>query len=41
MAQVAVFLDAETASFAPGERLVVPQAARVQTDVAANCAHVS
>src|SRR5579859_6220591 len=41
VAQVAIFLDAEAAAFAPGERLVVPEAARVEADVAADGAHVA
>ena len=41
MTQISVFLDAETASLAPGEGLVVPEAARVEADVAANRAHVA
>ena len=41
MAEIAVFLDAEATRFAPGERLVVPEAARVKADVATNRAHVA
>src|SRR5579859_7161704 len=38
--KIAVFLDAKTAGFPPGERLVVPEAASVQANVAADRAHV-
>src|SRR5215470_500151 len=41
MAKVAVFLDAESATLAPGERLVIPQATRIQTDVAADRPHIA
>src|SRR5579859_1450336 len=41
MAQVAIFLDAETTGPAPLQRLVVPEAARIQTDVAPHGAHVA
>src|ERR1035441_4674703 len=40
MAQVAVFLEAESATLAPQQRLVVPEAARVETDIAAQRALV-
>src|ERR1051325_8162341 len=38
--QVAVFLNAKPARFAPCQRLVVPEAARVQADVAADRPHI-
>src|SRR5207237_9134679 len=41
MAEIAVLLDTEATGLSPGERLVVPQAARVETDVAADRAHVA
>src|SRR5437868_715356 len=41
MAQIAIFLDTETAPLAPGQRLVVPEATCVQTDVAANRSHIA
>src|SRR2546423_14317505 len=41
VAEVAILLDAEPATLAPGERLVVPETARVETNVSANCAHIA
>ena len=41
VAEVAILFDAEAAGLAPGERLVVPEAASVKADVAADSAHVS
>ena len=41
VAQVAIFLNAESAALAPRERLVVPKAARVEADVAADRSHVA
>src|SRR5438132_1184239 len=41
VAEVSIFLDAESAGFTPGERLVVPETTRVQTNIAANCAHIA
>src|SRR5215469_17386354 len=36
VAEIAVFLDAEAARLPPGERLVIPEAARVETNIAAD-----
>src|SRR5207244_11348575 len=41
MAEIPIFLDAEAASFPPGQRLVVPQAASVETDIPANLSHIA
>ena len=41
VAQVAVLLDAEAATFAPRQRLVVPQTPGVEADVAAQRSHVA
>src|SRR5208337_2325695 len=41
MAQVAIFLQAEAATLAPQQRLVVPQAARVEAEIAADGSHVA
>src|SRR5581483_2353487 len=41
MAQVTIFLDAEPTRLSPCERLVVPEAARVEADVSPDCAHVA
>src|ERR1035441_1669465 len=40
MAQVAILLQAKSATLAPQQRLVVPEAARIETDIAAQRAHV-
>jgi len=40
VAKIAVFLDAEAARLPPRQRLVVPEAARVEADVSANSSHV-
>src|SRR5271166_3060079 len=41
MTQVTVFLKAEAATLPPQQRLVVPEAARIETDVATERTHVS
>ncbi len=41
VAEIAVFLDAEPARLSPRQRLVVPEAARVEADVAADRPHVA
>src|SRR5438270_11857014 len=41
MANVTIFLYAETTRFAPRERLVIPEAARVETNIDPDCAHVA
>ena len=41
MAEIAILLDAKAATLAPGERLVVPEAASVEADVATDRAHVA
>ena len=41
MAKVAIFLDAEAARAPPLKRLVVPETAGIETDVAAQRAHVA
>ena len=41
MAKIAILLDAESAALAPRERLVVPEAARVEADVSADRSHVA
>ena len=41
MAKIAILLDAEAAGLPPGERLVVPEAASVEANVAAERAHVA
>ena len=41
MAEIAILLYAEAAGLSPGERLVIPKAARVQTDIAADRTHIA
>src|SRR5207244_12635957 len=41
LAETPIVLDAEAASFPPGQRLVVPQAASVETDIPANRSHIA
>ena len=41
MAQVAIFLQAEAATLAPQQRLVVPKATRIEADIAAQRSHVA
>src|SRR5271166_140871 len=41
VAQIAILLQAETATLAPQQRLVVPQAARVEAEIAADRTHVA
>ena len=41
MADVPVFLDAEAASLAPGQGLVVPEATSIEANVSADRAHVA
>ena len=41
MAKIAILLNAEAATLAPSQRLVVPEAARVEANVSADRAHVA
>ncbi len=41
VAKIAILLQAEAAALAPQQRLVVPQAARIEADVAAQRGHVA
>src|ERR1700722_649693 len=41
VAEIAVFLDAEAAALAPSQRLVVPEATRVEADVAPDGTHIT
>src|SRR5271166_4461245 len=41
VAQIAIFLQAEAATLSPQQRLVIPQAARVEAEIAADGSHVA
>ena len=41
MTEIAILLNAEPATLAPGQRLVIPKAARVEADISAECAHIA